>query len=62
MEIIFEFIKEKEIICILVSHEEINSYGEVEARSYNLSWAKGFLLSIPSRFGNHHLILEIVVT
>jgi iron(III) transport system ATP-binding protein len=37
MEIIFEFIKEKEIICILVSHEEINSYGEVEARSYNLS-------------------------
>jgi iron(III) transport system ATP-binding protein len=37
METIFEFIKEKEIICILVSHEEINSYGEVEARSYNLS-------------------------
>ena len=37
IEIIFEFIKEKEIICILVSHEEINSYGEVEARSYNLS-------------------------
>ena len=30
-------IKEKEIICILVSHEEINSYGQVEARSYNLS-------------------------
>ena len=37
IEIISEFIKEKEIICILVSHEEINSYGEVEARSYNLS-------------------------
>ena len=37
IEVISEFIKEKEIICILVSHEEINSYGEVEARSYNLS-------------------------
>lgn len=37
IEIISEFIKEKEIICILVSHEEINSYGEVEARSFNLS-------------------------
>ena len=37
IEIISEFIKAKEIICILVSHEEINSYGEVEARSYNLS-------------------------
>ena len=37
IEIISEFIKEKEIICILVSHEEINSYGLVEARSYNLS-------------------------
>ena len=37
IEIISEFIKEKEIICILVSHEEISSYGEVEARSYNLS-------------------------
>lgn len=37
IEIISEFIKEKEIICILVSHEEINSYREVEARSYNLS-------------------------
>ena len=37
IEIISEFIKEKEIICILVSHEEINSYGQVEARSYNLS-------------------------
>ena len=37
IEIISKFIKQKEIICILVSHEEINSYGEVEARSYNLS-------------------------
>ena len=37
IEIISEFMKEKEIICILVSHEEINSYGEVEARSFNLS-------------------------
>jgi len=37
IEIISEFIKEKEIICILVSHEEINSYGQVHARSYNLS-------------------------
>ena len=37
IEIISEFIKEKEIICILVSHEEINCYGQVEARSYNLS-------------------------
>ena len=37
MEIISEFIKEKEIICILVSHEEINNYGQVETRSYNLS-------------------------
>ena len=37
IEIISEFIKEKKIICILVSHEEINSYGQVHARSYNLS-------------------------
>jgi len=37
IEIISEFIKEKEIICILVSHEEINNYVEVGARSYNLS-------------------------
>ena len=36
IEIISEFIKEKEIICILVSHEEINSYVQVHARSYNL--------------------------
>ena len=37
IEIISEFIKENEIICILVSHEEINSYGQVHARSYNLT-------------------------
>ena len=37
IEIISEFIKEKEIICILVSHEEINSYGQSETRSYNLT-------------------------
>ena len=37
IQIISEFIEEKEIICILVSHEEINSYGQVEARSYILS-------------------------
>ena len=36
IEIISEFIKEKEVICILVSHEEINSYGQLETRSYNL--------------------------
>ena len=37
IEIISEFIKEKEVICILVSHEEINSYGQSETRSYNLT-------------------------
>ena len=37
IQIISEFIEEKEIICILVSHEEINSYGQIKARSYNLS-------------------------
>ena len=37
IEIISEYIKEREIICILVSHEEINSYSQVETRSYNLS-------------------------
>ena len=37
IEIISEFIKENEIICILVSHEEINSYGQIHARSYNLT-------------------------
>ena len=37
VEIISEFIKEKEIICILVSHEEVNNYSQVETRSYALS-------------------------
>ena len=37
IEIISEFIKDKEILCILVSHEEIYSYGQVNAKSYNLS-------------------------
>ncbi len=37
IEIISGFIKENEIICILVSHEEINSYGQIHARSYNLT-------------------------
>jgi len=37
IEIISELIKAKEIICILVSHEEINSYGQSETRSYNLT-------------------------
>jgi len=34
---ISEFIKEKEIICILVSHEEINIDGQLETNSFNLS-------------------------
>ena len=37
IRIISEFIKEKEIVCILVSHEEINSIAQVETRSYTLS-------------------------
>ena len=37
LEMISEFIKEKEIICILVSHEEINIDNQVETRSFNLS-------------------------
>ena len=36
IRIISEFIKEKEIICILVSHEEINNV-QVETRSFNFS-------------------------
>ena len=36
IRIISEFIKEKEIICILVSHEEINNV-PVETKSFNLS-------------------------
>ncbi len=36
IRIISEFIKEKEIVCILVSHEEINNV-QVETRSFNFS-------------------------
>ena len=36
IRIISEFIKEKEIVCILVSHEEINNV-HVETKSFNLS-------------------------
>ena len=36
IRIISEFIKEKEIVCILVSHEEINNV-QVETKSFNLS-------------------------
>ena len=37
IRIISEFIKEKEIVCILVSHEDINNYIQVETKSYKLS-------------------------
>ena len=37
IEIISEFLKEKEIICLLVSHEEINSYGQLETKTYNFT-------------------------
>ena len=37
IKIISEFIKEKEIVCILVSHEEINNIAQVETKSFNLS-------------------------
>ena len=37
IKIISDFTKDKEIICILVSHEEINSIAQVETRSYTLS-------------------------
>ena len=37
IKIISEFIKEKEILCILVSHEEISNDFQVEIRSCNLS-------------------------
>ena len=37
LEMISEFVKEKEIICILVSHEEINIDGQLETSSFNLS-------------------------
>ena len=36
IRIISEFIKEKEIVCILVSHEEINNV-PIETKSFNLS-------------------------
>ena len=36
IRIISEFIKEEEIVCILVSHEEINNV-QVETRSFNFS-------------------------
>jgi len=36
IRIISEFIKEKEIVCILVSHEEINN-AQVEIKSFNFS-------------------------
>ena len=36
IRIISEFIKEEEIVCILVSHEEINN-APVETKSFNLS-------------------------
>ena len=37
INIISEFIKEKEIICILISHEEINKNVLVETKSYTFS-------------------------
>tara|TARA_B100000886_G_scaffold147541_1_gene100283 strand:- start:40 stop:657 length:618 start_codon:yes stop_codon:yes gene_type:complete len=37
IKIISDFAKEKEIICILVSHEDINNSVQVETRSYTLS-------------------------
>ena len=37
IKIISDFTKDKEIICILVSHEEINNIAQVETKSYTLS-------------------------
>ena len=37
IKIISDFTKEKEIVCILVSHEEINNIAQVETISYTLS-------------------------
>ena len=37
IKIISDFAKDKEIVCILVSHEEINGIAQVETRSYTLS-------------------------
>ena len=62
IKIISDFTKDKEIVCILVSLEEINNIAQVKTRSYTLSWTKDFLLSSSSRFDNHQLIVEIVLT
>ena len=37
IKIISDFAKDREIVCILVSHEEINSIAQVETRSYTLT-------------------------
>ncbi len=37
IKIISDFAKDREIVCILVSHEEINRIAQVETRSYTLS-------------------------
>ena len=37
IKIISDFAKDREIVCILVSHEEISSIAQVETRSYTLS-------------------------
>ena len=37
IEIVSEFIEQKDIICILVSHDEIDIQGRIETRSYFLS-------------------------
>ena len=36
IKIISDFAKDKEIVCILVSHEEINNIAQVETKSYTL--------------------------
>ena len=37
IKFISDFTKDKEIVCILVSHEEINNIAQVKTRSYTLS-------------------------
>ena len=37
IKIISDFAKDKKIVCILVSHEEINNIAQVETKSYTLS-------------------------
>ena len=37
IKIISDFTKDKEVVCILVSHEEINNIAQVKTRSYTLS-------------------------